>query len=80
VTTDQLWAAFLLTLALFSAWRIYASVDSGKWKITYLRDLTIDRRAHPIAFWTGMTCQLFAMIVLLFLGAYILGPSILSAL
>jgi len=79
VTTDQLWGVTFLTFGLFSAWRIYRSVNSGRWILTYVGHLSIDRGAHPVAFWAGVACDTFALIILLFLGTQIVAPSILSA-
>ena len=78
MTTDQLWGAILLTFGLFSAWRIYRSVNSGKWIVSYVAKVSIDRRAHPLAFWTGVAWDTFVLIILLFLGAYLLAPAVHS--
>jgi hypothetical protein len=77
VTNDQLGGSLALALGLFEAWRIYSSIDTGKWIISYLPKISIGRGAHPISFWVGVTWDVFVMMVLLYLGAYFLAPLIL---
>jgi hypothetical protein len=80
VTSNELWGAVFLALGAFQAWRIYSSVNSGRWIISYLVDVSVDRRAHPISFWAGVTWEVFAMTIILFLGIYVVAPWILSIL
>jgi lipid-A-disaccharide synthase-like uncharacterized protein len=78
VTDDQLWGAAFLALGAFEAWRIYRSVDSGKWIISYVAKVSIGRSAHPMSFWVGVALDVLMMVFLLFLGTYDVAPSILS--
>jgi hypothetical protein len=74
VTTDQLWGAAFLALGVFEGWRIYRSVDTGRWTLSYIAKVSFARVAHPISFWACVTLNVLAMIALLFLGAYIIAP------
>ena len=84
MTNDQLWGAVFIALGVFQAGWIYRLLDSGQWKSVWgtRRNpiLIADRRANPFGFWAGVTWEVLAMIIIMSLGAYMVGPSILSVL
>jgi hypothetical protein len=81
VTNAELWGALFLAGGIFSAWKIFTSVDCGRWNFWLghrsspggrLPILTVDRRSHPLVFWAAVTWDLLVMIALVAVGTYAL--------